>query len=74
MKITAAFALDDERDQDIIGWLKKQPNKSQAIRAAIRLSMGNGLTLADIRQDIAELRQLIEGEHETTENLRAHPD
>ena len=73
MKITAAFALDDERDQDIIGWLKKQPNKSQAIRAAIRLSMGNGLTLADIRQDIAELRQLIEGGHETA-NLRARSD
>ena len=72
MKITAAFALDTGRDADIVAWLEGQPNRSRAIREAIRLSMSDGLTLVDIHQAIVELRELIEGgEHET---IRAHSD
>lgn len=51
------FSVDREADQDIIAWLDRQPNKSAAIRAAIRAYMADqeGPTLADI---LAEIRSL----------------
>lgn len=31
-----AFILDKEKDADIIGWLEKQENQSEAIREALK--------------------------------------
>jgi len=31
-----AFVLDKEKDADIIGWLEKQENQSEAIREALK--------------------------------------
>lgn len=32
--------LDNEKDQDIINWLNKQENRSEAVREAIRAFIG----------------------------------
>ena len=57
MKTTIAFALDTERDRDVIHWLDAQPNKSAAVREAIRAQMKKGgVTLGDIYEAIMELK------------------
>ncbi len=58
MKTTIAFALDTERDRDVIHWLDAQPNKSAAVREAIRAQMKKGgVTLGDIYEAIMELKR-----------------
>jgi len=49
--------LDTERDEDILTWLKEQPNRSAAIRRVIRshTAKPNGPTLADLLTEIKEL-------------------
>jgi hypothetical protein len=51
------ISVDDQTDNDILLWLEQQPNKSAAIRLAIRAYMAkqDGPTLADI---LAEIRSL----------------
>lgn len=39
MKLTVTVALDTDRDRDLIAWLDARPNRSAAIRAAIRESL-----------------------------------
>lgn len=51
------ISLSPEHDKDILRWLGSQPNKSAAVRDAIRYYMAKeeGVTLADV---LAELRAL----------------
>jgi len=51
------FSVDGKTDKDILAWLDEQPNKSLAIREAIRAYMAKqeGPTLVDI---LAEVRSL----------------
>ena len=57
MAIVFNFSLDPEADKDIVQWLDEQPNRSAAIREAVRghIAKTEGLTLADV---LAEIRAL----------------
>lgn len=59
-KVTGTFSLDSERDRDILRWLDACGNKSDAIRRAIRASIGGGVTLGDLHQGISEIKRLLE--------------
>jgi len=56
MKAVVPVSLDTDRDADILIWLDRQPNKSAAIREAIRETIA-GITLADIYNEIQELKR-----------------
>ena len=54
---TITFVLDSDRDRDVLRWLEAQPNKSAAIRAAIRGRIEQGdVTLGDIYAAIQDLK------------------
>lgn len=56
MRIVIPVSLDDEKDADLIDWLNSQPNKSAAIREAVRAKLAGGITLADIYREIKSLK------------------
>jgi len=55
------FCVDKEKDPDIARWLEGQPEgkRSEAIRAAIRLAIGQSLTIADIYHAVSELQDKL---------------
>lgn len=57
MAVFVNISMDPEGDKDILRWLDKQPNRSAAVREAIRshIAKEEGITLADI---LAEVRAL----------------
>lgn len=56
MAVFVNISLDPKGDRDILDWLDEQPNRSAAVRAAIRGYMAKeGITLADV---LAEIRAL----------------
>jgi hypothetical protein len=57
MKNTVAFTLNAKRDQDIVAWLEEQPNRSAAIREAIRAHIGQ----PDLRSIYNLLCEIKEG-------------
>lgn len=59
MKERVRVYLDTEADADIIFWLQGQSNKSAAIRAAIRASWGEGVTLASILEEVREIKRIL---------------
>lgn len=59
-KVSVSVVLDLEADRDILRWLDRQGNKSEAIRAAIRAHIGGGVTLASVYQAVRDLERRIE--------------
>jgi len=59
MRIVIPLSLHSKRDADILAWIEQQPERerSAAIRRAVRAHINNGVTLADVYQAIAELKQ-----------------
>jgi hypothetical protein len=57
MAVFVNISMDPENDKDILRWLDEQPNRSAAVREAIRsyIIKEEGITLADI---LAEVRAL----------------
>lgn len=57
MAVIVNISLDPEHDRDILKWLGRQSNRSQAVREAIRsyMAKSEGATLEDV---LAELRAL----------------
>jgi len=57
MAVIVNISLDPEHDKDILRWLGEQPNRSAAVREAIRshIAEEDGITLADV---LAEVRAL----------------
>lgn len=57
MAVIVNISLDPEHDRDILRWLGSQPNKSLAVREAIRSYMAadGGVTLADVLAEIKAL-------------------
>jgi hypothetical protein len=55
-KVQVRFYLDDHRDVDIRAWLAEQPNRSLAVRQALRawMSRTDGLDAAVLRQVLRE--------------------
>ena len=59
-KVFCNISLDAKSDKDIIEWLDKQPNKSEAMRAAARAYLGlAGITPADVLQAVRDLERKI---------------
>jgi hypothetical protein len=53
-------ALNSDSDADLLRWLDRQPNKSEAIREAIRAHIqGNGVTLGDVLQAVRDLERKV---------------
>ena len=55
-KVKCYFYLDDRRDSDILAWLAEQPNRSLAVREALRawISQSDGLDAAMLRRVLRE--------------------
>jgi DNA-binding IclR family transcriptional regulator len=59
MNTRQIFTLHLEKDADLIAWLKAQPNKSAAIRDALRAQFERQTeyTLADVMQRLDEIER-----------------
>jgi hypothetical protein len=61
-KITVSFAVDSDKDGDLVRWLDGVPKgkRSEAIREALRAHLGRGgVTLADVYQAVKALERKI---------------
>lgn len=62
-KVTMAFSLDSETDEDILSFFDSLPKraKSRTFRAMARAHIGGvGLTLGDLYQEVAEVKRLLQ--------------
>jgi hypothetical protein len=57
------ISLDTESDKDLLRWLARQPNRSAAVREALRSHVGNanGPTLADVLAEVHALSSKLAG-------------
>jgi Arc/MetJ-type ribon-helix-helix transcriptional regulator len=60
MKMTITFSLDTEADRDILRWMERQSNRSEAIRAAIRAHISSGVTLGDVYQAVRDVERKLQ--------------
>ena len=59
-QVSYSLKIDTETDADLVRWLDAQPNKSEAIREALRVHIRrSGVTLGDILQAVHDLDQRI---------------
>jgi hypothetical protein len=58
-KITITFSLDAETDRDLLRWLDRQDNRSEAIRASIRAHISGCVTLGDVYQAVRNLERTL---------------
>jgi hypothetical protein len=73
-KHNLTFVVYDERHADILDWWEQQDNKSAAVRAAIRATMGVKPAPAAEPVTVAALRQVIREELAHIELQAAHTD
>jgi hypothetical protein len=75
-KVFVNVSMDAEADKDILAWLAKQPNKSEAMRAAARAYLGlAGITPADVLQAVRDLeRKIKSGAVVVREQARGDPN
>ncbi|MHC4617183.1 MAG: hypothetical protein ACYTEQ_05455 [Planctomycetota bacterium] len=62
-KVTMAFSLDSETDEDILSFFASLPKrtKSRTFRAMARAHIGGvGLTLGNLYQEIVEVKRLLQ--------------
>ena len=62
-KVTVAFSLDSEADEDILAFFASLPKraKSRTFRAMARAHIGGvGLTLGDLYHEIGEVKRLLQ--------------
>ncbi len=56
------IALNSDSDADLLRWLDRQPNKSEAIREALREHTRRaGVTLGDVLQAVRDLERKVKG-------------
>ena len=59
-QVTYSLKIDAEADPDLVHWLDRQPNKSAAIREALRAHVrGAGATLADVLAAVRDLERKV---------------
>jgi hypothetical protein len=68
------FVINTDDDADILDWWEQQDNKSAAVRAAIRATMGVKPAPAAEPVTVAALRQVIREELAQVELQAAHTD
>lgn len=63
MAVIVNISLDPEHDKDIMRWLGGQPNRSAAVREAIRAYMAKeqGVTLEDVLAEVQALPSRLSG-------------
>ena len=72
-KITVSLSLDIKDDRDILQWLERQNNRSDAIRRAIREHIDSDVTLGDIQSSLNKLiRRVGTGGFRISENEPTH--
>jgi Arc/MetJ-type ribon-helix-helix transcriptional regulator len=60
--VRVTVELQEERDREILAWLQRQRNWSEAIRAALRAYVGRErITLETLYEEIKRLEELIAG-------------
>jgi len=59
-QVTYSLKIDTETDADLIRWLDRQGNKSEAIRKALRGHIrGSGVSLDDVYQAVTSIERQI---------------
>lgn len=59
-QVTYSLKIDTDTDADLVRWLDGQPNKSEAIREALRAHVrGGGITLGDVLQAVRDLEHKV---------------
>lgn len=60
-KVTISFSVDST-DRDLLRWLGQQPNRSLAIREAIRAQIGSRreVSLGDVYQAVQQLQRDVQ--------------
>lgn len=53
--ITINFKVNEERDADVIAWLEARPNRSAAIRDAIRAAILGEVTTAQLMRKLESI-------------------
>lgn len=60
-KVVISVSFDERDDRDLLRWLGRQKNKSEAVRTAIRAQLGGGgVTLTDVFQAVKGLERKLE--------------
>jgi Arc/MetJ-type ribon-helix-helix transcriptional regulator len=74
-------ALNSDSDADLLRWLDRQPNKSEAIREALRDHIGrHSVTVGDVLQAVRDLERkvkagaVVHGEEEQDGDFDEPPD
>jgi Arc/MetJ-type ribon-helix-helix transcriptional regulator len=60
VKTTVTISLDLDDDRDLLAWMERQPNRSEAIRQAIRAHISGGVSLGDVYQAVQRIERKIE--------------
>ena len=60
MKLTFTIALDTDRDRDLVAYLDARPNRSAAIRDALRLAVEQGRRPAATIDDVLAAVQALQ--------------
>ncbi len=58
-QVTYSLKINTETDADLIRWLDRQDNKSEAIRQALRGHRVNGVSLGDVYQAVMSIERQI---------------
>lgn len=79
-KVIVTLSLDRQADRDLIRWLDAQPNRSAAIRGALREYLSRSVTVADVYQAVKDLERklqagvLVRGEQAPPDDRDEPPD
>ena len=60
--ISKTFSFDSERDREILRFIDSKPKnkRSEHVRAALRRYVGNQVSLGDLYQELAEIKEALQ--------------
>jgi len=60
--ISKTFSFDSERDREILKWIdsKAKNKRSEHVRAALKRYIGQQVSLGDVYQELAEIKQALQ--------------
>lgn len=79
MQVRKTFLFNSKRDSEILEWLYRQDNASEAVREALRLAIdrtSQTITLEDIYNELCEIRRqgITTTEQHKDDNVEEPPD
>jgi len=60
--ISKTFSFDSERDREILHFIDSKPKnkRSEHVRAALRRYVGNQVSLGDLYQELADIKEALQ--------------